>query len=167
MSKVTLRAMTQKDTPNVVKWRNKDFVKNNFFYREELTEQTHNNWLKQQEANTLRAFVIVDNETGKDVGSTFLKDINSVSKKAEFGIFIGEESALGKGLGSDACKAISDFGFKELGLNKIYLRVLSHNKAAIKAYEKAGYTVEGIFVQDEFLDGKYVDTVFMANFSEK
>ena len=48
------------------------------------------------------------------------------------------------------------------GLRRITLRVLAHNKAAVKLYEKAGYGVEGVMRGEFFLDGKYVDDMLMA-----
>ena len=41
---VVIRAMTEKDTANVVKWRNSLAVMENFIYRTPLTEEEHLNW---------------------------------------------------------------------------------------------------------------------------
>ncbi len=161
---VSLRAITDKDTDNILKWRNTDFVRNNFFYRETLTKETHNNWLLRVNAGEIAQFII--EADGVDIGSTFLRDIDKVAKKAEFGIFIGERRAHGKGYGTKACKLICEYGFSELGLNKISLRVFEKNEGAIKSYKKAGFKVEGIFIDDAFLDGEYINTVFMAIFKE-
>lgn len=38
-----------------------------------------------------------------------------------------------------------DKAFHEYGLHRVYLNVLSDNKAAIRLYEKSGFTLEGEF----------------------
>ncbi len=161
---VSLRAIKDSDTGNIVRWRNSDFVQKNFFYRETLTEKTHENWLLKVLSGEVAQFII--EADGIDIGSTFLRDIDKTANKAEFGIFIGEQSALGKGYGTKACKLICEYGFQNLNLNKIYLRVFESNKGAIKSYQNAGFKVEGVFRDDAFLDGEYINTVFMAMFKE-
>ena len=43
-------------------------------------------------------YIILDNADGKPVGSVYYRDIDNHNRSAEYGIFIGEESARGKGL---------------------------------------------------------------------
>lgn len=55
------------------------------------------------------------------------------------------------------------YGFKNLGLHKIYLRVFTNNATAIKAYEKAGFVYEGTAKDDICLpNGNYQDITFMS-----
>ncbi len=161
---VSLRAIDDRDTENIIRWRNSDFVQRNFFYRENLTEEVHKNWLLKVLSGEVAQFII--EADGCDIGSTFLRDIDKIAKKAEFGIFIGERLGQGKGYGTEACKLICEYGFEKLMLNKIYLRVFESNIGAIKSYKKAGFKIEGIFRDDAFLDGEYINTVFMAIFKE-
>ena len=105
----------------------------------------------------------MDKTTDKDVGSVYLRDIDLNNKKAEFGIFIGEDSARNKGIGSEATREIVKFGFENMGLHKIFLRVFSNNIAGKKAYEKAGFKYEGTAKDDIRLpNGQYQDIIFMA-----
>lgn len=50
----------------------------------------------------------------------------------------------GKGLGEFMIKEVLQFGFGELGLNRIGLGVFDFNHAAIKCYSKVGFVHEGI-----------------------
>lgn len=93
--------------------------------------------------------------------------IDREAKKAEFGIFIGEEEWLGRGIGEEAAKLILDYGFEELGLHKIKLRVLADNKRAIASYRKAGFVEEGCFRDELLLDGKYCDLFLWRNSTVK
>jgi len=55
-----------------------------------------------------------------------------------------------------------NYGFKNLNLNRIYLRVFETNARAIHCYEKAGFKHEGRLRQACFLDGEYKDVLMMS-----
>lgn len=75
----------------------------------------------------------------REIGSVYLRDIDREKGEAEYGIFIGERDALGKGYGTQAAKWMLDYGFETIRLKKIFLRLLQDNPRALKSYEKAGF----------------------------
>lgn len=161
--KASLRHITAADTPNIVRWRNSPSVMKNFIFRTPLTESSHDNWLKNKvETGDVVQFIITDNESGQDVGSVYLRDIDRDNRKCEYGIFIGEESARGKGIGTDAAKKALSYAFDELQMNRVFLRVFADNAAAVASYKKAGFCPEGLFRQDVIIDGTAYDMVFMS-----
>lgn len=165
---VMLRPMTEQDTDNVIKWRNSPSVMENFIFRTPLDREAHLNWYNNRVlTGDVAQFIIVDTDTDTDVGSVYLRDIDKQHKKCEFGIFIGEESCRGKGIGSSAAKLILDYAFQELKLNRVFLRVFAQNPRAIKSYEKAGFKHEGTFRDDVIIDGVAYDMVFMAILKEE
>jgi UDP-4-amino-4,6-dideoxy-N-acetyl-beta-L-altrosamine N-acetyltransferase len=160
---IIIRPITLDDTDNIIKWRNNPQVSENFIYRKGLTREDHIYWMKNKvETGKVAQFIIVEKESGKDIGSVYLRDIDYNYSKAEFGIFIGDEDAHGKGYGTQATMHILEYAFSELKLNKVFLRVFSYNAGAIRCYEKAGFTNEGCFRQDVIIDGKPYDIVFMG-----
>ena len=160
---VRLRSIERTDTELIVTWRNKESVKKNFLYQKDFTIQGHLKWMDEMvDTGKVVQFIIYDTIIGKPVGSVFLRDIDYINRKAEYGIFIGEEEEKEKRLRNTAAKLILEYGFKELGLHKIFLRVLSDNKLAIRSYEKAGFKKEGYFKDEILLDGRYRDLIFMA-----
>lgn len=165
---VVLRKITEEDTDDILKWKNKPDVKKNFCIQEDLTKEVHLNWLNSKvKTGEVEQFIIYDKTSNIPVGSTYLRDIDKKNKKAEFGIFIGEDSARNKGIGTDTTSLMLEYGFKELQLNKISLRVFSNNFGAIKAYEKAGFEYEGISKEDILLpNGKYQDIIFMSKIND-
>jgi Acetyltransferases, including N-acetylases of ribosomal proteins len=166
--KVILRDIDECDTENIIKWRNSPEVLVNFFVQDILTKETHNAWLKNHvKTGHVTQFIIIDKKTNKPVGSTFLKDIDTYNKKAEFGIFIGEPTARGKGLGSEAAALISNYGLNKLNLNRIYLRVFAHNVNAIKSYEKAGFIREALLIQDVYANNQFNNVVMMAKLKNR
>ena len=48
------------------------------------------------------------------------------------------------------------------GARKVSLRVLGPNASARRLYERCGFVVEGVLREEFFLDGRWVDDVFMA-----
>lgn len=161
-----LRPIFESDTPLIVRWRNNDFVRNNFLYRGTFTEEIHRHWLETKVASgRVVQFIIEHEESGNKVpvGSVYLRDIDKENSSAEFGIFIGEDSARGKGIGTEAAKLMLDYGHKQLGLHRIFLRLVAENIAAYKSYRKAGFITEGIFRDMRKIDGKFVDIMFMSS----
>ncbi len=96
-----------------------------------------------------------------------LRDIDRVHKKAEYGIFIGEKDALGKGYGTQAARIIIHYAFEQLGLHKLMLRLLADNKQAYKSYEKAGFVQEAYLKDEVYLEGTYKDVIYMAVINQK
>lgn len=162
---IYLRDMTDEDTAFIVKWRNTEFVRNNFIYREPFTEEGHRRWVETMiKTGKVVQFIICTGED-KPIGSVYLRDIDKKHQKAEYGIFIGEEDALGCGYGTQAAKLILTYGFEELKLHKIMLRLLAGNDRAKRSYEKAGFVQEAYLKDEVFLDGRFRDVIFMACFS--
>ncbi len=160
---IYLRLMTEEDTDLIVSWRNKDFVRENFIYQKPFTREGHLNWIRTQiEPGHVVQFMICLKADDKPVGSVYFRDIDQEHRKAEYGIFIGEEDVLGRGIGTQAAELALQYGFTELKLHRIMLRVLGGNERAKRSYEKAGFVQEGRFLDDVYLNGQFRDVIFMG-----
>jgi RimJ/RimL family protein N-acetyltransferase len=51
--------------------------------------------------------------------------------------------ARGRGVGTAAIVQLVQFGFVRRNLRRIHLQAIASNAAAIRAYEKAGFVIEG------------------------
>lgn len=160
---IFLRLMDWEDTDKIIRWRNSDFVYRNFIYQKPFTRQGHENWIREM-IHTGRAvqFIIFRKDTGEPIGSVYLRDIDKTHRKAEYGVFIGEKDALGKGFGTQAAKLMIRYAFETLGLHKLMLRVLAENLPAIRSYENAGFVREAYLKDEVFLEGTYKDVIYMA-----
>ena len=164
---IYLRKMEYSDTERIVKWRNSDAVRNNFIYQELFTKKSHENWVRTMvETGKVDQLIIClknpDGENEIPVGSVYIRDIDRNHNKAEYGIFIGEEDARGKGIGSQAATLMLRYCFKELKLHRLFLRVFADNKQAIRSYEKAGFVQEAYLKDDVRIQGAYRDIVLMG-----
>ncbi len=159
---VELRPITDADTNNIVRWRNSDHVRQNFIYQTLFTPESHREWLRDKVGTGLvEQFIIHSKDAGMDVGSVYLRDIDQTHRRAEFGIFIGEESQMGHGIGSECIRLIVKHGFETLHLHKVFLRVLADNEIARKAYEKAGFMQEAYLKDEVCIRGEYKDLILM------
>ena len=150
-----------------MRWRNTPSVRDNFIFRQTFTPEMHRNWLKTKVATgEVVQYIIVDKAADTTVGSIYYRDIDHNFNSAEYGLFIGEESARGKGLGKEAIRMFIDFGFKTLGLHRISMRVLAENIASRRSNTAVGFVEEGTFRDMVCLDGVYHDVIFMARIAE-
>ena len=160
---IYLRAMTYEDTDNIIRWRNSDEVRKNFIYQEPFTRESHERWIKTRvETGDVVQFIICNLSDDKPLGSVYIRDIDRVHNKAEYGIFIGEADARGRGIGTATAKLMLKYCFDEEKLHRVYLRALAGNGRAIKSYENAGFVKEGLLKDDVCINGEYVDIVWMA-----
>lgn len=160
---VYLRPITAEDTEMVVRWRNMPAVVHNFIYRKPVSRADHENWLSNKVFKGLvHQFVVCRNEDGMPLGSVYLQNFEEENRKAESGIYLGEEQAYGRGIGTEAVQLMKEYAFGTLGMHKLAARVLSYNTASRRLHEKAGYLQEAYLKDELFLDGKYEDLILFG-----
>lgn len=107
------------------------------------------------------AVVLVVDVDGTAVGSAALFDLDLLARHAEAGIGLAC-SARGRGIGTAAIIQLVDFGFVRHNLRRIHLQAIASNVAAIRAYEKAGFVIEGRQREHAWVRGAYEDIVRMG-----
>lgn len=165
---IYLRKMTEDDTGDIIRWRNLEEVRTHFIYQEPFTRETHENWLYHVvQKGKAAQMIICDTKSGKGLGSVYIRDIDHHHHKGEYGIFIGETAARGRGIGTRAARLMIGYGFRELALHKIFLRVFADNIQAVRSYEKAGFIREAYLKDDVCIGGIYRDMLLMAVIREE
>lgn len=160
---VILRKMEMEDTDDIVRWRNSDAVRTRFIYQEPFTRESHLKWIETM-VNTgkVAQMIIVEKETGRSIGSAFIRDIDRKHNKGEYGLFIGEDVARGKGIGREVTHLMIQYAFEELGLHRIYSRALENNEMSIRSALKAGLEREGLAIDDVCINGVYHNVVMFG-----
>lgn len=105
------------------------------------------------------AFVI--DADGAAVGVASLFGFDSFARHAEVGISL-VAAARGRGIGTAAITQLVEFGFVRRNLRRLHLQAIASNAAAIRAYEKAGFVVEGRQREHAWVRGAYEDIVLMG-----
>ena len=111
--------------------------------------------------DSLILFAIYERATMLPIGVTNFHSVEYRHGTAEFVIFIGEQSARGKGYGTETARLMLGYAFTTLGLHTVMLTVFAYNPAAIRAYEKAGFTECGRRREAVWMGGRFWDTISM------
>ena len=161
--KVSLRPITEEDFPLVIEWRNKDRIRNNHVYREDFTPEGMKVWKKNylDTGKAVQLVICENDKEGRPVGCVHLRDIDPKENSAEYGIFIGEEDALGRGYGNEAADLAAEYAKEVMGLDKLILRVFTFNNIAIKSDEHAGFEKIADLPMVECSDGQKDDMILM------
>jgi RimJ/RimL family protein N-acetyltransferase len=162
---IYLTSVLQKDAEIMFEWiNNKKLVHLNNPYRP-ISFESHMRWYESavQDRNIV-LFAIKLKSNNKLIGTCQLFDIDLLSQIAELQIRIGDISEQSKGYGSQAIELLTEFGWRDLNLRKIYLHVFFDNKRAISVYKKLGFIKEGTLVNHSFVNGEYKDLYIMSKF---
>ena len=76
--------------------------------------------------------------------------------RGEIGYELARE-AWRQGIMSEALDAILEFGFEQLGLNRIEALVMTYNVASAALLRSLGFTEEGVLRQHDFFKGQFHD----------
>jgi RimJ/RimL family protein N-acetyltransferase len=98
---------------------------------------------------------------GRAVGTASLFEFDALARHAEAGISL-VPGARGRGIGTAAIAQLVEFGFVRRNLRRIHLQAIASNTGAIRAYEKAGFVIEGRQRQHAWVRGHYEDIVRMG-----
>lgn len=90
-----------------------------------------------------------------------LHDWSKILQIAEIGYWIDNEFT-GKGIARASCKALLDYAFTELKLNKVEIRFALENVRSAKIPIKLGFRREGTIRECAKLHGTYIDIVVMG-----
>jgi len=163
--KITLRALTESDIPSLVAWWNRPewaalqqrIIKPR---PDGPIEEMFRNWSANKPLGDA-GFSIVSNDDGELLGHLTLYGASLPERCASFAILISPDH-VGRGIGPKATRLALSYGFRELGLNRIELHAWAFNTRAIRAYEKAGFIIEGRRRDAVFHDGRFHDEVIMS-----
>lgn len=99
-------------------------------------------------------WAIIDRESRRMIGTCGFTRIDTENNSAEIGYVLNPEFC-GRGLGTEAVRAILDFGFRELGLHRIHARFMQENERSRRLMERVGMTFEGYMRDMVFVKGAY------------
>ena len=100
------------------------------------------------------AFVIIEND--KVIGRIGVYKIDGQNKIGEIGYWLAE-NLQGKGIITKSSKALIDFCFSDLQLNRIEIKCGTENFKSKTIPEKLNFTREGVIREGELLYDKFID----------
>jgi diamine N-acetyltransferase len=170
--RIRLRAVEKDDLPFFVKWLNDPEVRQGILLYNPISQTEEDGWYERMLTRPVDEHVMAieimmppaeaDEDLWELIGSLAFDHIDWHVRAAEFGILIGEKTYWNRGYGTEAVRMLAQHGFNTLNLNRIYLHVFEDNPRAIRAYEKAGFILEGRERQAEYRNGKFTDVLRMS-----
>ena len=106
-------------------------------------------------------WAVIEKESEECIGQVAYFLVDSDNRFAEIEYCIGR-AFQGKGYATEATKAVTEYGFDRMGLNKVQICVRPSNIASGKVIEKCGFQKDGNLRQFFFRDGAYEDRMYFS-----
>ncbi len=103
---------------------------------------------------------------GQMVGGLLFFPLDRMVNSTEIGYWLGA-NVTGRGLMSKAIKAMLEFVFEELKINRLVLHTDVRNQASRAVAKRLGFKLEGIERQSWLLHGEYTDNALYAMLAEE
>jgi len=123
----------------------------------------HEAWFASLPRRADCAYFAIETVDGRaHIGNVWLWDIDRRHRKAELRVVVGDQGARGKGLGAEAIDRLCRYAFEKLDLHRVYAYVLGINPSARKAFERAGFSLEGTLRDDRWAVDRFIDSYLLA-----
>ncbi len=171
--RIRFRAVEPADLDRFLVWINDPDVTENLLQQLPISSVEEKSWYEKMMALPPARHVMVieirkssDGITRSDewiaIGNIQFISMDERLGSASVGIMIGEKDHWDNGYGTEAMQLMLAHGFNTLNLNRIYLSVCKKNLRGIRAYEKAGYKLEGTLREAHYQHGEYSDMLIMS-----
>ena len=155
--------LEQRHLERTLDWANEPEVMRLMDRSRAVSTAEHDAWFKSVVTSEDCAYFAIETaDASAHVGNVWLWAIDRRHRKAELRVVIGDPAARGKGLGTEAIDRLCQHGYDRVGLHRVYAYVLSINPGARRAFERAGFTLEGTLRDDRSSGDAFVDTYLLA-----
>lgn len=135
-------------------WRNAPAVRANMYTRHEISSAEHLSWWARTQQREDQQYFAYEKH-GEPLGIVGFTSIDRANANCSWAFYAAPSAP--KGTGSRMEFLALEHVFKSLKLHKLHCEVLAFNTPVIKLHQKFGFQIEGIFRQQHYLDGEYVD----------
>ena len=109
---------------------------------------------------------IIRHEDGLLIGNCGIRRKPDNDWEADIGYELSPQY-WGRGYATEAACAIVNFGFGELGLQRISSWCIADNVASTRVLERLGFRQEGRLTRNEYFKGRWWDTLLFALLAEE
>ena len=140
---VELVRISLADKASLREWRNDPAVSKWMYTNHEIGEEEHNAWFDTMLADASKVYwkIVAD---GVAVGSVFLTGVSIQGKSCEWGMYLADVNARGKGVAQAACALSFRHAFNELAVDVVTCEAVAQNENAIGLYESVGFVRTGL-----------------------
>jgi UDP-4-amino-4,6-dideoxy-N-acetyl-beta-L-altrosamine N-acetyltransferase len=158
---IDLRDLVSDDSGRLHEWRREVEVNRWMSDQPPKTAEDQQLWVDDLLADPDRRGWIITHRNAP-AGFLMLTGLTNCNRRAEWGWYIGDPDARGRGVGRAAQALGLDKAFDQFGLEKVWAEVLADNEAALKAQTAAGFRREGYLRGHALKDGMFRDVVLLA-----
>ena len=101
-----------------------------------ITEEQELKWVHEKLEENTPVFSMIEKKSAEFIGNIELMDVND--SVGELGVAL-TAAKQNSGYGTEAVSATTEYGFRQLGLKRIFLRTNPDNSRAIHVYQKCGF----------------------------
>ncbi len=163
---IELRDLCDEDSADLFRWRCASEVDRWLYEMPPADLAAHERWFAQFRADPDQTGWIITIK-GAPCGFLTLKGLTGSQRRAQYGWYIGESEARGRGAGRAAQALGLDRAFSGFGLQKVWSEVVTGNEIALKAQAAAGFRREGYLRRHAYKNGMYQDVVLLAILQEE
>ena len=127
----------------------------NIGYSVEKSDEWFDEIQKLQGNENIRLGIFLND--GTVIGDVALQSIDNKNRSCSIGMGMAKIENRNKGYGKEAVKLILDYGFDNLGMERITADTLEINISAQKSLEKIGFILEGRERKAAYFGGKRYD----------
>lgn len=162
---ITLKTLTYREvTQKYVDWMNDpDVTKYTESRFQKHTMESTINYVKSVSESSDTYFYGIY-EGKEHIGNIKLQEKHQ-HNLGDIGIIIGDKSKWGCGYATEAIRLLTEHGFR-MGLHKISAGIYADNIGSIKAFQKAGYVIDGVHERTYMSNGQYVNEVIVSRWNE-
>ncbi len=115
----------------------------------------------------LESFVFAVRQDGRLIGLVNIDGLDWANSHAEVGIAITNEDARGQGLAMEALQLLMRYAYCELGLHRLWARIIEDNAPSIKLFERLSFTREGTLNEHVYRHGQYRDMLIYGHLRQE
>jgi RimJ/RimL family protein N-acetyltransferase len=156
---IELRDLSSDDAAALFRWRCEPEVDRWLYELPPPDYSAHLRWFEEFRSDS--------DQMGEPCGFLTLKGLTGSQRRAQYGWYIGEADARGRGAGRAAQALGLDRAFSGFGLQKVWSEVVAGNEIALKAQATAGFRREGYLRRHAYKNEAYQDVVLLAILQEE
>lgn len=164
---VRLRALEEEDLKILKEWRNTQHVRKTTREYRLLSMINQKKWFESIH-NThppLEIMFGVLNKRSKLIGVTGLTYIDWKNRHAEISVYLSFENWQKTKEAQDTINLITEYGFGELNLHRLWAEIFSLASENIRLFEKMKFIKEGILREKLWRKGKWWNSVIYSKLS--
>ena len=164
--KVYLTAVEKEDLNQLKIWRNNPSFRKYFREYRELNSAQQNIWFKNKvvEDDSTQMFAIRRLDDNILLGCCGLVYINWIHRHADLSLYIGFDNQYidNEGYAQESCSILLNYGFEELGLNKIWTEIYEFDNKKLELYNKFGFKLDGVLRENYFYKNNWYDSKVLS-----